>query len=88
MRQPRVRAEVSVCSGAIFVLAVAASICGAGTWTNPIVRRAPTVGIPWSPAGMVCSPGVARSRESSRASSFALVDILDRRVMGRGGGGV
>jgi hypothetical protein len=29
MRQPRVRAEISVCSGAILVLAVAASICGA-----------------------------------------------------------
>ncbi len=37
----------------MLVLALAASIPGASSWTNPLVRRAPTVAIPWSPIPFV-----------------------------------
>ena len=75
--------KVSVCSGAILVLAVAASICGAGTGRiRSCAARRPLGSLgrlrEWS------AHQASHAAEKSRASSFALVDILDRRVMERG----
>ena len=82
-----VRAEVSVCSCAVLVLAVAASTCGASSWTSPIVPGAPTVAIPGRQRDGLSTRRCAQHRNAPAPASVALVDILDRSVIEREGGG-